>query len=50
MQSGQISEIELISKFIDAQITLAEEEERKNTKLYKSLGIIAGLGIAIILI
>ena len=50
MQNGQISEIELISKFIEGQIELAEEEQRKNTKLYKSLGIIAGLAIAIILI
>ncbi|MCI8519503.1 MAG: hypothetical protein HFJ51_05495 [Clostridia bacterium] len=47
---GQLSEIELIERFIDEQIALAEEEQKKNAKLYKSLGAIAGLAIAIILI
>lgn len=50
MYLGQLSEIELISKFIDEQIIKAEEEQKKNEKLYKSLGIITGIGIAIILI
>lgn len=39
-----------MSKFIDEQIQKAEEEQKKNEKLYKSLGIITGIGIAIILI
>ena len=43
---GQLSEIELIEE----QITNAEEEQKKNEKLYKSLGILAGIAIAIILI
>lgn len=47
---GQLSEIELIEKFIEEQITNAEEEQKKNEKLYKSLGILAGIAIAIILI
>jgi len=47
---GQLSEIELLEKFIDEQIEKAEGEQRKNEKLYKSLGVIAGLAIAIILI
>lgn len=47
---GQLSEIELIDNFISEQIEIAEEEQKKNEKLYKSLGIIAGLAIAIILI
>lgn len=50
MPSGQLSEINLTKKFIDTQIEKAEEEQKKNEKLYKSLGIIAGLAIAIILI
>lgn len=47
---GQLSEIELIEKFIDVQIEKAEEEQKKNEKLYKNLGVITGLAIAIILI
>lgn len=47
---GQMSEIELLEKFIDEQIENAEGEQKKNEKLYKSLGVIAGLAIAIILI
>lgn len=47
---GQESEIELLKKFIDTQIEKAEEEQKKNEKLYKTLGIIAGLAAVIILI
>ena len=47
---GQLSEIELMEKFIIGQSENAEEEQKKNEKMYKSLGIIAGLAIAIILI
>ena len=50
MQSGQLSEIELMENFIDKQIGLAEEARMKNEKLYRSLGIITGLAIVIILI
>ena len=48
--NGQLSQIELIREFIDCQIEKAEEEQRKNEKLYKSLGAIVGLTIAIIFI
>jgi len=47
---GQLSEIALVENFISDQIDIAEEEQKKNAKLYKSLGIIVGLGVVIILI
>ncbi len=47
---GQISEIEVTQKFLDDQIKDAEEERIKNEKLFKSLSIITGLAIVIILI
>lgn len=49
-KDGQISEIELVSKFLDKQILEAEEQKSKNEKMYKSLGVICGLALAIILI
>lgn len=48
--SGQINEIKLADEFLDKQIGDAEEKRRKNDKLYKSLGIISGIAIVIILI
>lgn len=48
-KNGQISEIELTEKFLDKQIENAEFEKNKNSKLYKSLGTILGIGIIIIL-
>ncbi len=47
---GQLSEIELLKRYIDTQIKKAEEAQKKNEKLYKDLGIIVGLTIVIILI
>ena len=47
---GQISNIKITSSFIDNQIQKAEEEKNKNVKLYKTLGIVSGLTIVIILI
>ncbi len=47
---GQISEIKLVSEFLDTQIELAENEQKKNEKMYKTLGGIVGLTIVIILI
>ena len=47
---GQISEIELVKKFLEIQIDKAENECNKNEKLYKTLGIVSGMGIVIILI
>lgn len=46
---GQISEIKLVSEFLDTQIELAESEQKKNEKMYKTLGGIVGLTIVIIL-
>lgn len=48
--SGQISEIEVTSSFIETQIIKAEEERKKNEKMYRNLGTIVGLAIVIILI
>jgi len=47
---GQISEIKLVSDFLDTQIELAEQEKNKNEKMYKTLGGIIGLALVIILI
>lgn len=48
--NGQISEIKLVQNFLDTQIEQAEKEKQKNEKLYKTLGGVLGLAIAIILI
>ena len=47
---GQVSQIELTSSFLDNQIKKAEEEEKKNRKMYKTLGVVMGLATVIILI
>lgn len=47
---GQISEIKLVSNFLDTQMKAAEQERNKNEKMYKTLGGIVGLAIVIILI
>ena len=47
---GQLSEIELTMDFLDTQIRDAENECKKNEKMYRSLGTIVGLAIIIILI
>ena len=47
--SGQISQIELTEKFIEEQIRKAEQERQKNEKLFRTLGMTAGLAIVIIL-
>ena len=47
---GQLSEIELSMNFLDIQIACAEEERKKNEKMYRTLGTIFGLAIVIILI
>ena len=46
---GQISEIRLVSNFLDKQIKIAEKEKIKNEKMYKTLGGIIGLALVIIL-
>lgn len=47
---GQLSEISLGLDLIGKQIKDAEYERNKNSKLYKTMGVIFGLGISIILI
>lgn len=47
---GQISEIEVVSQFLTSQLENAGEERKKNEKMYRTLGIVTGLTIAIILI
>lgn len=47
---GQISQIELTSNFLDEQIEKAEKEKLKSEKMYRTLGMVIGLGIVIILI
>ena len=46
---GQLNEIDLCLNFIDTQIDKAEDESKRNTKLYKSLGLVTGIGLIIIL-
>lgn len=46
---GQINQIELTSKFLDEQIEKAERERLKNEKMYRTLGMVIGLAIVIIL-
>lgn len=48
--SGQLNEINLTMNFLDSQILSAEEECKKNEKMYRTLGTIFGLAIIIILI
>ena len=47
---GQVSEIDVTQSFLDIQIEKAEEEKKKNQKMYKTLGIVIGLVFVIILI
>lgn len=47
---GQISQIELTSRFLDEQIEKAEKERAKSEKMYRTLGMVIGLAIVIILI
>lgn len=48
--NGQVSEINLTMNLIEKQIEKAEIEKTKNVKLYKTMGVILGMGICIILI
>ena len=47
---GQVNEIDLCISLVERQLKKAEKEKEKNVKLYKTMGIILGLGICIILI
>lgn len=47
---GQLSAIELHSATVRARLQQASEERAKKGKLYRSLGVLAGIGISIMLI
>lgn len=47
---GQLNKTKLTLEFIDKQIEEARGEQIKNEKLYQTLGVIAGMGLVIILI
>lgn len=47
---GQLSEIKLVDEFLNKQLEDAEFEKRKNEKMYRTLGIVSGLTITILLI
>lgn len=47
---GQVNEILLTESLIKKQIEKAEYEKNKNVKLYKTMGVVLGIGICIILI
>ena len=47
---SQINEINLVNSFLDMQIDKAEQEKKKNEKLYKTLGITIGMTVVIILL
>lgn len=47
---GQLSEIEVVNEFLNAQLENAIEERKKNERMYRTLGLVCGLTIAIILI
>lgn len=47
---GQVSEILLVESLIEKQISKAEFEKQKNSKLCKNMGIIIGLGICIMFV
>lgn len=49
-KDGQVSQLELSKTFLSSQIEKAEIEEKKNSKMYKTLGTVVGLAIMIILI
>lgn len=46
---GQISEIEVVEQFLENQLENARQEKIKNEKMYRTLGIVGGLMIAVIL-
>ncbi len=47
---GQVNEIALTQNLIEKQIKKAESEKSRNVKLYKTMGIVFGIGICIIFI
>lgn len=46
---GQLNQIEMTSDFLEEQIRKAEQEKNKNEKMYRTLGMILGMTIVVIL-
>lgn len=47
---GQVNEINLGLNLVEKQLIDAQNEKNKNVKFYKTMGIVCGIGICIILI
>ena len=47
---GQLGKVKLTLGFLENQIQEAQAEDNKNKKLYKTLGVLTGAGLVIILI
>ena len=47
---GQLGKVKLTLDFLETQIQQAQAEENKNKTLYKTLGVLTGMGLVIILI
>lgn len=47
---GQLNQIEMTSDFLDKQIRKAENQKDKSEKMYRTLGMLVGMAIVIILI
>lgn len=47
---GQLNQIEMTTNFLDKQIKEAETQKEKSEKMYRTLGMIIGIGIVIILV
>lgn len=47
---GQINQIEMTSDYIEEQIQKAEKERNKSERMYRTLGMIIGMAIVIILV
>ncbi len=47
---GQLNQIEMTSDFLDKQIRKAENQKEKSERMYRTLGMIMGMVIVIILI
>ena len=47
---GQVNQIEMTSDFLDKQIKKAENQKDKSEKMYRTLGMIIGMAIVIMLI
>lgn len=47
--TGQLNQIELTTDFLEGQIKKAEQQRDKSEKMYRTLGMLIGMAIVIIL-